>query len=112
VTIEHPSWCDRERCNATEAGTGTHLSARAAVAGSVVAAWMQAPANHPDMVSVQVACAERLMTPHEAYCLGKVLTSIGRAGRKAEGAVGPDEGEIAQMIGHTQRLLVDWHRRR
>jgi hypothetical protein len=73
---------------------------------------MRAPAGQPDDVSVQVSCPERLLSPHEAYCLGKVLTSLGKAGRKAEGGVERDEGEIDQMIGRTQRLLVDWHRNR
>jgi hypothetical protein len=84
VSINHPAWCDRDRCNATEHGTGTHLSARAAVEGSPVAAWMQAPATQADMVSIRVACAERLMSLHEAYRLGRVLTSLGRAARKAD----------------------------
>ncbi len=86
VTVPHPPWCDRDRCNATAHGTGTHLSARVAVEGSPVAAWMQAPACQPDMVSIRVVCAERLMAPQEAYRLGRVLTSLGRAARKADPA--------------------------
>jgi hypothetical protein len=100
---------------------GAHLSARAAVAGSPVAAWMQAPACQPDMVCVRVACAERLMSPHEAYNLGRVLTSLGSAARRVEASpAGPhagggmerDEDEVDLLIGRAQRLLADWHRDR
>jgi hypothetical protein len=82
VTGEHPGWCDRDRCTVAESGTGAHLSARAAVAGSVVAAWIHAPASQPNEVSVQVSCPERLLSPHEAYNLGRVLTFLGKAARK------------------------------
>ncbi len=109
VTLQHPPWCDRDRCTATESGTGAHLSARAAVAGSVVAAWTHAPAGRPDWVSVQVSCPERPLSPLEAYNLGKVLASLGKAARKVSGPE-QDEDEIDRMIGRTQRLLVDWHR--
>jgi hypothetical protein len=82
VTVQHPSWCDRERCTAAESGTGAHLSARVAVEGSVVAAWMCASAGRPEEACVQVSCPERLLSPFEAYSLGKVLTSLGRAAWK------------------------------
>ncbi len=88
VSVPHPAWCDRDRCNATESGTGTHLSARVTIEGSPVAAWMQAPASQPDMVSVRVACAERLMSPQEAYRLGRVLTSLGKAARRTSASAG------------------------
>jgi hypothetical protein len=85
VTVQHPPWCDRDRCNATEHGTGTHLSARVAIDGSPVAAWIQAPASQPDMVSVRVAGAERLMSLDEARSLGRVLSLLAWAARKADG---------------------------
>jgi hypothetical protein len=84
MTLRHPSWCDQDRCSATESGTGAHLSARVTVQDSVLAAWMQAPASQPDWLSVQVSCQERLLSPFEAYTLGKVLTSLGKAARKIE----------------------------
>jgi hypothetical protein len=83
--VPHPTWCDTERCNATDHGTGTHLSTRVVIKGSPAAAWIQAPACQPDMVSVRVACAERLMSPDEARSLGRVLTSLARAARRADG---------------------------
>ncbi len=73
---------------------------------------MHAPAHQPHHVSVQISCPERLLSPSEAYNLGEVLSSLGKAGRKAEGGNERDEDEIDQMIGRTQRLLVDWRRDR
>ncbi len=48
----------------------------------MLAAWMHAPAHQPDWVSVQISCSERLLAPYEAYHLGRVLTSLGKAARK------------------------------
>jgi hypothetical protein len=123
VNIEHPPWCELDRCTATQSSTGAHLSVRADVQDSVLAAWMYAPAGQPDQVSVQVSRMERLMSPHEAYRLGRILMSLGRAVRKADRSAGghsagptsgsePDQDEIDRLIGRTQRLLVDWHRNR
>jgi hypothetical protein len=86
VTVAHPAWCDRDRCNATGHGTGAHLSARVGIEGSPVAAWLQAPASQQDWVSVQISCPERRLAPHEAYRLGRVLTSLGRAARETDAA--------------------------
>jgi hypothetical protein len=78
VSVEHPSWCDRQRCTAEEF-TGAHRSARAAVQGSDIAAWIHAPAIQPDDMSVVLDLFDRRLLPDVAHHFGLVLTSLAKA---------------------------------
>jgi hypothetical protein len=78
VRTQHPTWCDRGRCTANGTRSGVHRSLSAMVDGTDIEAFLYMVASHPDDVFIDVRC-EGLLTPAQAFNLGKVLTSLGKA---------------------------------
>jgi len=78
----HPSWCVRHHCTANQGRTGAHRSKPVIIDGTKVSANLYASAAEPEAVYVEVH-AEVLLPARDAYGLGRILMSLGRAARDA-----------------------------
>jgi hypothetical protein len=77
----HPSWCDRDRCTA-RGSRGAHRSALVRVDQAVrIEASLYALASAPELPLVEIRCGERVLSGRNAYGLGRILVSLGKAAR-------------------------------
>ncbi len=80
IAQRHPHWCDRERCTA-RGSRGAHRSAVVTVDPAVrIDANLYSVASAPETVLVEFRCGERVLSGN-AYGLGRILVSLGKAAR-------------------------------
>jgi len=78
----HPEWCVRFYCTANGAHSGAHRSTPIVVSEPPlgIAANLYATAGLPDETVVEVRGVPVLLPARVAHHLGRVLTSLGKAG--------------------------------